>query len=340
MAPAVTTLPLRGRVTVFQPRPGLGDLIWHLPIIRAMADRSEGRTVTLVTKPSTQADALLAGDPAIERVVWFDRNPRQGSGRHDGPLGFPRLVATLRACRAETCVLLHHAASLAAAIGLAGIPHRHGYGYSRAQRFWLSAGPFLGPEMEHQEAAQQAAAYARAAGLPDLPEPGIRLDPASSARVAQRLAAHPRPWVALGIGSNGANRQWGAARFAQLGSALLAGGGGTVFLLAGRNEAALAHAVRQAIPGGAAVQDVVGWPLPDLAALLAEADLFIGNDSGPMNLRAAVGRPAYGLFGASGPLLHSARIYAVVPPEGPRSGMDNITVPSVLEAIARPAALA
>ncbi len=325
------TLSLQGRVAVFQPRPGLGDLIWHLPIIRALAEASQAKTITLITKPSTQADALLGNDPAIERIVWFDRNPRLGRGRHDGPLGFPRLVATLRDCGAETCVLLHHGASLAAATCLAGIRHRHAYGYSRAQRFWLSAGPFLGPDVEHEEAAQQAAAYARAAGLPALPEPSILLDPLARARVLQRLAAHPRPWVALGIGSNGANRQWGAARFAQLSHAMLSGGGGTVFLLASQAEAALAAAIRQAVPDGAALKDVVGWKLPELAALLAEADLFVGNDSGPMNLRAAVGRPAYGLFGASGPLLHSARIRAVVPPEGPRSGMQNITVSQVLD---------
>ena len=327
------TLLLPGRVAVFQPRPGLGDLIWHLPIIRALAEASQAKTVTLVTKPSTQADALLGHDPALERIVWFDRNPRRGRGRHDGPLGFSRLVATLRACRADTCVLLHHGASLAAATCLAGIAHRHAYGYSRAQRFWLSAGPFLGREVEHEEAAQQAAAYARAAGLPTLPEPSILLDPLARARMHQRLAAYPRPWVTLGIGSNGANRQWGAARFAQLSRALLSRSGGTVFLLASQAEAPLASAIRQAAPDGAVLEDVVGWKLPDLAALLAEADLFVGNDSGPMNLRAAVGRPAYGLFGASGPLLHSTRIRAVVPPEGPRSGMQNITVQHVLEKI-------
>ncbi len=322
-------VPLHGRVAVFQPRPGLGDLIWHLPIVRALAEESHAKTITLITKPSTQADALLAGDPAIERIAWFDRNPRQGRGRHDGPLGFARLVATLRACRADTCVLLHHGASLAAAACLAGIPHRHAYGYSRAQRLWLSAGPFLGADVEHEEAAQQAAAYASAAGLPALSEPTIRLDPAASARVGRRLAACKRPWVTLGIGSNGANRQWGAAGFAQLSQALLAGGAGTVFLLASQHEAALARTIRQAVPDGA-LQDVVGWPLAELAALLAEAELFVGNDSGPLNLRAAVGRPGYGLFGNSGPLLHSTRIRAVVPAQGARSGMENITVQHVL----------
>ncbi len=316
---------------VFQPRPGLGDLIWHLPLIRALATRGP---ITLITKPSTQADTLLANDALIGRIVWFDRNPRQGRGRHDGPLGFPRLVATLRAARLDSCVLLHHGASLAASMRLAGIPHRAGYGTSRAQRAWLNRGPYLGAIAPFTEAFDQATAYAAALGLAPLPEARVAVDPGSRERVLRRLEAAPRPWSVLGIGSQGANRQWGVANWAAL-AAHLARRPGSVILLAAGHEAALASAVIEA--SGAAIQAAAGWALPEAIALLAEADLFVGNDSGLMNLRAAVGRPAYGLFGASGPLRHSALIRPVIPPAGPRAGMAAITVPLVLDTLARDA---
>ena len=315
---------------VFQPRPGLGDLIWHLPLIRALAQQNG--PVTLVTKPSTQADTLLADDPDIARIVWFDRNPRQGRGYHDGPLGFPRMVATLRDTRAQSGVLLHHGASLAGAMRLAGIRHRYGYGYTAAQRAWLNRGPYLRGPVRFGEAFAQASAYADALGLAGLPEPSVRVDAAARLRVLARLRDLPRPLLALGIGAQASHRQWDAARFAILARLQLEAWGGTVLLLAAAHEAALAGQVMQAA-GHAGIQPVIGWALPDVVALLAEADGFVGNDSGLMNLRAACGRPAVGLFGASGPLLHSRLIVPVVPPGGPRAGMDAITVQAVQDAL-------
>src|SRR5438552_15723696 len=43
------------RVAVMQPLPGIGDMIWHLPHIRAIA-RHVGAPVTLIAKPRSLAD--------------------------------------------------------------------------------------------------------------------------------------------------------------------------------------------------------------------------------------------------------------------------------------------
>jgi len=40
----------------------------------------------------------------------------------------------------------------------------------------------------------------------------------------------------------------------------------------------------------------------ELAALIQAADLFLGHDSGPMHLAAAVGTPCVAIFGAASPL--------------------------------------
>ena len=328
----------RGRVLVFQPRPGMGDLIWHLPVIRAVAAASPSGRVTLLTKRSTQADALLEGDPAIERIVWFDRNPRFGAGLHDGPVGLARLVATLRGCRANTCVLLHHGASLAATVWLAGIPNRYGYGFNR-QDIWLNRGPRLrntpaGQAVQFGEAFDQATAFAQAAGLWPLPEPhvALRLDWVGAA--GSRLAGLPRPLAVLGIGAHGADRQWGPDNFAALARALRQTGVATVLLACAEMEGELAGRIAAAC-GDASVHQAVGWSLGEVAGTLAQADMFVGNDSGLLNLRAALGRSALGLFGASGPLRHSTKLHAVIPPLGPRTGMAGITVAKVMEAIGR-----
>ena len=49
------------RLAVIQPLPGIGDMVWHLPHIRAIA-QAVGHKVTLVTKPRSAADQLFAAE--------------------------------------------------------------------------------------------------------------------------------------------------------------------------------------------------------------------------------------------------------------------------------------
>ena len=72
------------------------------------------------------------------------------------------------------------------------------------------------------------------------------------------------------------------------------------------------------------------------AARFAESLFYVGNDTGVMNMAAAVGIPAYCLFGATPPFFHSSRIVPVTPPGGVdrAEGMARITPDAVLRAIA------
>ncbi len=54
----------------------------------------------------------------------------------------------------------------------------------------------------------------------------------------------------------------------------------------------------------------------EAAALLRHADLFVGTDSGPMNLAVAAGIPAFALFGSTPVLTYSKFIHALQPDDG------------------------
>jgi hypothetical protein len=58
-----------------------------------------------------------------------------------------------------------------------------------------------------------------------------------------------------------------------------------------------------------------------------------------LNLRVAVGGVAFGLFGVSGPLAHSARIVPIVSAAGARAGMDSIIVQDAVRALERAGAV-
>jgi heptosyltransferase-2 len=85
-------LPGGGNVAVVQPLPGIGDMIWHLPHIRAIAE-AVGGPVTLVTKPGSAADQIFAAEPSVRRVLWL--RPNQKTPR--GPLGVLAAQWRLRA---------------------------------------------------------------------------------------------------------------------------------------------------------------------------------------------------------------------------------------------------
>lgn len=320
-------------VAVIQPLPGIGDMIWHLPHIRALA-AAVGGPLTLIAKPRSAADQIFAAEPAVSDVVWFDGNPTGRRGAHDGPAGFLRFVATLRARRFDAIVILHHSHTLAAAARLAGIPVRHGYG-AGAQRWLLNRRPFLSRTEQRLHPFDQASAWLRAAGIPQAEtEPNLAVDPAARAQARQRLGPPTGPIVAIGVGSSEPYKQWGAANFAALIEGLIAAGWPQVVLVGGSAEATLiADIFRRLGPRAPTVLSAVGWRLPDVAALFANATFYVGNDTGVLNMAAAVGIPAYGLFGGWPPLHHSQRIIPVLPPDGrtdKATGMARITPAAVL----------
>jgi len=333
--PALFNHGARPNVAVVQPLPGIGDMIWHLPHLRALA-AAAGGPVTLLAKPRSVADQLLGADPAVRDIIWLDRNPERRRGRHDGLRGLLRLAHELRVRRFDAIVLLHHSLSLALAARLAGIPARAGYGYG-AQRWLLNRGPVQSRKMLRQHQFQRASAWLRAAGI-EMTDPEPRLAIAEPARaVAEaRLTGVARPFVAIGIGASEPSRQWGEAGFIALVQGLRASGWTSMVLLGGTAEAPLAAKIRRHA-GEAGITEAIGWKLDAVAALLAQAAFYVGNNTGVMNMAAAVGIATYALFGTTPAFDHSRHIIPIVSPPDPAAGDDGmarITPEAVLAALA------
>src|ERR1043165_2263071 len=87
---------------VIQPKQGIGDVIWHLPFIRAIAATTPTRAVTFVTLPSTHAQELLQAGACVDRTLYFEN---RGSELKRG-LDLVRLTAMLRQLRCDTIWIL------------------------------------------------------------------------------------------------------------------------------------------------------------------------------------------------------------------------------------------
>lgn len=121
---------------------------------------------------------------------------------------------------------------------------------------------------------------------------------AARASIADRLdaAGENRPFVVMHLGAGTAAKRWPAGHWRELIGCLIIEMAPCIVLIGGKQEQALAADVlqRRKWPG---VEDWTGrLTLGETAAAIEQADLFIGADSGPAHLAAAVGTPAVVLF--------------------------------------------
>ena len=319
-------------VLVIQPLPGIGDMVWHIPHLRAIARHEPEGRIHVLTKPRSLSDQLLASMPEVAEVLWVKRKP----GPHDGLRGFFRLVSELRQKRFRKVWILHDSGRYALATWLAGIPNRTGFA-SGWQRM-LFTDPPIPPVPDTLHTVERADALLKGLGLePTRPAPLITPTAASRAAILAQFADCPRPWFALGIGSSEPFKQWGVDNFIALVTALLERYGGTCFLLGGASEQAMAESIaRQAGDVGRLVP-LIQAPLQDVMALMGSAQLFVGNDTGMLNLSAACGTPSIGLFGhpvSAWVATSSPQIYPVYPDAGLSSaGINSIHPQAVLQRV-------
>jgi len=125
--------------------------------------------------------------------------------------------------------------------------------------------------------------------------PGLRyeLHERESARIRQELGGEP--YVVIHPASVMATKRWEARRFAEI-AQILARRDFKIVVTAGPGEESFAGEVSRKIDGTAIM---LGLTIPALAELIRGARLYIGNDSGPMHLAAAVGTPVVAVWGSS-----------------------------------------
>jgi heptosyltransferase-2 len=293
---------------------GIGDVIWHLPTFRAIAASSPYGKVALAMRPSTRARDLLRVDPHISHVV--DLPQAQPSLKQ-----VPAYVSIFRRERPSSIWVMERQPHISFAAWLAGIPERRGYGMdSRWQEMWLNAHPRMPRNTRKLHRIDKLNAFDRLHGFETSREVDLILDPEVKTRVAAGLCGLPRPWVVFGVGASEPCREWSLDQAVEV-AARMRDRVGTVFWFGGPAEI---RAVKALVAGRDDQPANVQWfdgPLDEGAALMSLADFFLGPDSGPMNLAAAAGTPALGLYGPSPVLTYSSRLHAVVSPDLTMAGL-------------------
>ena len=274
--------------------------------------------------------AIRAARPAA-RIVGVARDAHCGLARRIGALDevLPapagrgparaasvwRLARRLRRLRAAAAVVLAPSFEAALTVWLAGIPRRIGHrtdGRGALLTDAVAPDPnghradgFLALAARLRNAAGSEAAGCRAPV--EAPGRGLVLtaDDRSYARSAFAAAGWPddaRP-VFVNPAAAKAPRAWSAARFRALVETLARRAPGRRFLVHDRSPF-------EAPSGWLAAHGAVeagGATLPQLCALLERCAVYVGNDSGPAHLAAALGVPTVTIFGPSAPRVTGPR---------------------------------
>jgi heptosyltransferase-2 len=315
-------------VAVIQVKPGIGDVIWHLPFIRAIAAATAAGRVVFLAPPSSGAKELLAAEPGVAETIYF----RHAGSELQRGVNLIRLVALLRQRRFRSIWILDRTTRPAVAAALARIPERIGLGLGGQTLFITNPGIDHSHFHDHPIDWLRALMTAMKVPLPAV-EPALRLSQATLTAIAEQFTALPRPWIVLGIGASHPDKDWSDDQWVEF-LRELRRSTGTVFLIGGNANRTRAQSFI-ATTTGASVINACDLSLTEAAALLRHADLFVGPSSGPLNLAAAGETNAFGLFGSTPVLTYSKFIHAIVPDGGPSpGGMARISPAQVIDAIA------
>jgi lipopolysaccharide heptosyltransferase II len=312
------------RTAVIQAKRGIGDVVWHLPFVRAIASASPGGQVTFMAPPSSRAKDLLAAEPSVLQTIYFEH---AGSELRRG-VNLVRLARLLRQGRFRTVWILDRTLRPAIAAVLARIPERIGLGLGRQSLFITNSGISQSHFHDHPIDWLRALMAEMKVPLPST-EPALNVPKNILAAVDARFHICPRPWIVLGLGASLPNREWPQEHWVAFVAKLRTYG--TIFFIGGGDYTARAE---QVIAQGnvALAINACNLSLVEAIALLHRADLFVGTDSGPMNLAVAVATPAFALFGVNPVLTYSKFIHPLTPLGGPApGGMQRISPAHVLE---------
>src|SRR5262249_58196722 len=232
---------------VIQVKPGIGDVIWHLPFIRAIARAAPGGRVTFLAPPTSSAKELLQAEPCIEDTLYFEH---AGSELRRG-VNLIRLAALLRQQDLASIWILDRTIRPALAAALARIPKRIGLGLGPQRLFITNRG--IGREHFHDHPIDWLRALMAETKVPLLStEPDLPLPQAVSAAISEQFASCTRPWIVLGIGASHPDKDWSDAAWIRFLAGLQTPG--TVFLIGGPANARRAAAFHRCDGCGADYQ--------------------------------------------------------------------------------------
>lgn len=268
----------------------LGDVVRALPLLGRIRRARPGAHVAWAVEPPSAP--LLAGHPWLDEALVFERRR--------GARGFLALLRRVRAGRYEVAVDLGRSLKSGVIARASGAGVRLGFHRADGREgSWLFATRRLPAQGPDRSKLLQFLAFGDLLDLPPAPIAfGLAPTADEAGEAAALLAGLPTPLVAACVGSSCPSRRWFPDRTVAVLRTLRQRFGAGAVLLGTAVDVPFADAVQRGLNGGA--RDLTGrTTLRQLLAVLGNARLAFGPDSGALHLAAALGTPAVSLWGAT-----------------------------------------
>ena len=244
----------------------IGDAVLSTAVIQPLRRHFPDAHITFLVGP--RAAALFTAEPQIDAVHIYDNR-----GEHAGWRGRLRLIRTLRREKFDIVVNLRDSL-VARCIGAKHWRMGHSSGNRHAVTRYLEVLKRHGVDITDAH-----------------PHLQLTESVGETSRSQYRIGIHP--------GGNWIYKLWDAQKYAQLATILSEKFGAAILLFAGPDERELQAQVADMMHPSPIL--VKTKNLRELTALIAACDVYIGNDTGPMHIAAAVNTPVVALFGSTNP---------------------------------------
>ena len=312
-----------GKTAVISIYPGIGDIVWHLPFFKALAQKAKNKKIYLFTKKTTLAKDILKYQKEIADVYYLNETREFINTL----INFPKIIKLLKKKNFETIWIFHRSPRYAIISRLANIKNIYAFGLG-SQHFWLTSKKSIGTDSKKKDNIFKAKRLLDIHKIKYQNNFRLELPKNIIKNNLKKFRQYTKPWLVIGYSCNKTAfmnnnlpysfyRTWRPEYFSNLINLILSNNKKlTVFLIGAENELELAKKIKNKCSYSKKV--IISCnPIIKNLAILSESKCFIGNDSGPLNLSGAMGIKSFGLFGASPPIKNIKNIYPLVPPSGP-----------------------
>jgi lipopolysaccharide heptosyltransferase I len=286
------------RVCIIKPS-SLGDVIHAMPILKALRQRwPAAHLAWVVNHPFRQ---LLEGHAALDELIVHDRSPK--SGGLPGLRGSAGLFRELARGRFDLTIDLQGLLRSALMTAATRAPVRVGMADAREGARWFYTHRVDASRLRLHAVERIRRVAAVFGAFLDEPRFDLPISPEHACWASEILAPLPTPRVILNMGARWLTKRWPPTHFAEIARRAAAVYGASLIAVGSGEDRPLVDALARAAAPIEILNLCGRTNLLQLAALAAQSDLLISNDTGPLHIAAAAGACVVGIYTCTDPRL-------------------------------------